>query len=244
MWLYGMKIIVTSCKAALRKVLYKIIWHDLTIDCWQFIQNISSDITNTSWILLCIRHIVSYILCIQWILCIFLSSSGDGDESWKIAHVTLNVEEKFRYFFQGIVGSNKTIGGIFIDDITLTETSCPNAVWRIQNFTNLLNNLPHGERVQSRRFYNFEGYAYGINVYPNGRVNSSKEFVGITFHLFAGENDAVLEWPAENRQITITFMDQNTDTTLQMSNSRSFTTGESVYLSICPSVRLISFCST
>ncbi len=176
MWLYGMNIIVTSCKAALRKVLYKIISHDLTIDCWQLIQNISSDITNTLWILLCIRYIVSYMPCIQWILCIFLSSSGDGDESWKIAHVTLNVEEKFRYFFQGIVGSNKTLGGIFIDDITLTETSCPNAVWRIQNFTNLLNNVPHGERVQSSCFYNFEGYAYGINVYPNGRVNSSKEF--------------------------------------------------------------------
>ncbi|KAF4099690.1 hypothetical protein G5714_019816 [Onychostoma macrolepis] len=149
---------------------------------------------------------------------------GDGDESWKIAHVSLNVEEKFRYFFQGIVGSNKTSGGILIDDITLTETLCPNAVWRIQNFTNLLNNVPHGERVQSCRFYNSEGYAYGINVYPNGRINSSKEFVGITFHFFTGENDAVLEWPAENRQVTITVMDQNTDTTLQMSNSRSFTT--------------------
>uniref|UniRef100_A0A8C2INE6 Meprin A subunit n=1 Tax=Cyprinus carpio TaxID=7962 RepID=A0A8C2INE6_CYPCA len=150
--------------------------------------------------------------------------TGDGDESWKIAHVTLNVEEKFRYFFQGIVGSNKTSGGIFVDDITLTETSCPNAVWRIQNFTNLLKSVPHGERVQSSRFYNSEGYAYGINVYPNGRKNSSEDFVGITFHLFTGENDAVLEWPAANRQVTVSVMDQNPDTTLQMSNSRSFTT--------------------
>lgn len=148
-------------------------------------------------------------------------SSGDGDESWNIAHVTLNVEGKFRYFFQGIVGSNKTSGGIFIDDITLTETSCPNAVWRIQNFTSLLNTIPQGDRVQSARFYNSEGYAYGINVYPNSRNNSAEEFVGITFHLFGGENDAVLEWPAANRQVTITAMDQNPDTRLQMSNSRS-----------------------
>ncbi|RXN06346.1 meprin A subunit alpha-like protein [Labeo rohita] len=117
--------------------------------------------------------------------------TGDGDQSWKIAHVTLNIEEKFRYFFQGIVGSNKTSGEIFIDDITLTETSCPNAVWRIQNFTNLLNTVPHSERVQSPRFYNSEGYAYGINVYPNGRKNSSEEYVGFTFHLLS---DADSRW--------------------------------------------------
>ncbi|XP_051954476.1 meprin A subunit alpha [Xyrauchen texanus] len=149
---------------------------------------------------------------------------GDGDESWKIAHVSLNAEEKFRYFFQGVVGSFKTSGGIFIDDITLTETSCPNALWRIQNFTNLLNNTPFGESVRSGRFYNSEGYAYGINVYPNSRINSSEQFVGVTFHLFGGENDAVLEWPAINRQVTVTAVDQNPDMTLQMSNSRSFTT--------------------
>ncbi|NP_001122199.1 meprin A subunit alpha precursor [Danio rerio] len=149
--------------------------------------------------------------------------TGHGDNSWNIAQVTLNVKEKFRYFFQGIVGPNKT-SGIFIDDIILTETSCPNTVWRIQNFTNLLNTLPHDAKVQSERFYNSEGYAYGINVYPNGRVNSSKEFVGITFNLFGGENDAVLEWPAVNRQVTVTAKDQNPDATLQMSNSRSFTT--------------------
>lgn len=168
-------------------------------------------------------------------------SSGDGDESWKIAHVTLNVEEKFRYFFQGIVGSSNTSGGIFIDDITLTETACPNAVWRIQNFTNLLNTIPHGHRVQSDRFYNSDGYAYGVNVYPNGRINSSEEFVGITFHLFNGENDAVLEWPAANRQVTVTVMDQNPDKTLQMSNSRSFTTGACINQSINLSIFFSSF---
>ncbi|TRY82014.1 hypothetical protein DNTS_021855 [Danionella cerebrum] len=150
--------------------------------------------------------------------------TGDGEDSWKIAHVSLNVAQKFRYFFQGIVGSNKTSGGIMIDDITLTETPCPNAVWTIQNFTNLLNTVPHGEKIQSGPFYNSEGYAYGISIYPNGKISSSEDFVGITFHLISGENDAVLEWPAENRQVTITAMDRNPDATLQMSNSRSFTT--------------------
>ncbi|XP_057209244.1 meprin A subunit alpha [Triplophysa rosa] len=154
---------------------------------------------------------------------------GDDDESWKIANVNLNVEEKFRYFFQGIAGSTKSSGGIYIDDITLTETSCPNAVWKVQNFTNLLYITPHGDGIKSDPFHNSEGYSYGITVYPNGRLQSSKEFVGITFHLISGENDAVLEWPAMNRQVTITTMDQNPDALLQMSNSRSFTTDDGTW---------------
>lgn len=139
--------------------------------------------------------------------------------------MTLNVEQKFRYFFQGIVGSKKTSGGIFIDDIILSETACPSAAWKIQNFTGLLESTPHGDSVRSACFYNSEGYGYGFDVYPNGRINSSAEYVGVTFHLCSGENDAVLEWPATNRQATITIMDQDPDATLQMSNSRSFTTG-------------------
>ena len=150
---------------------------------------------------------------------------GDTDDTWNIAYVTLNVAEKFRYIFQGIVGSEKTSGAIFIDDIILSETTCPSAVWRIQKFTGLLESTLNGESVRSACFYGSEGYGYGIDVYPNGRINSSADYVGVTFHLCSGESDAVLEWPAINRQITITFMDQDPDVTLQMSNSRSFTTG-------------------
>ncbi|KAK1796291.1 hypothetical protein P4O66_008884, partial [Electrophorus voltai] len=149
---------------------------------------------------------------------------GDEDGSWKIAFVTLNVEEKFRYVFQGTVGSKKTSGGIFIDDITLSETVCPNAVWRIHNFTSLLTGTLQNYHIRSPLFYSSEGYCYGIDVYPNGRNNSSAEYIGVNFHLCSGENDAVLEWPAVNRQATITIMDQHPDAALQMSNSRSFTT--------------------
>ncbi|KAI4885801.1 hypothetical protein NFI96_013793, partial [Prochilodus magdalenae] len=152
---------------------------------------------------------------------------GDTDDSWKIVYVPLNVKEKFRYFFQGIVGSNKATGAIFIDDIILSETTCPSAVWRIQNFTGLLASTTNGESVRSTCFYNSEGYGFGIDVYPKGRINSSAEYVGVTFHLCSGESDAVLEWPAINRQATITIMDQDPDVTLQMSNSRSFTTDDS-----------------
>ncbi|XP_030628055.1 meprin A subunit alpha [Chanos chanos] len=148
--------------------------------------------------------------------------TGDSDESWKIAHVTLNAEKKFRYIFQGTVGSKKTSGGIFIDDVTLSEMACPNAVWQIRNFTHLLTSMPQWDSIRSERFFSSEGYSYGISVYPNGRNSSG--YLAVTFNLYSGENDAVLEWPAANRQVTITVMDQDPDVTQQMSNSRSFTT--------------------
>lgn len=134
--------------------------------------------------------------------------------------------EKFRYFFQGIAGvANQVSSGISIDDITLTETACPSAVWQIKKFSEIFATATVGSSISSGRFYNSEGYGFGFNVYPKGRDANSAEYLGVTFHLYSGENDGVLEWPAVNRQVTITAMDQDPDATLRMSNSRSFTTG-------------------
>ncbi|XP_041814089.1 meprin A subunit alpha [Chelmon rostratus] len=150
--------------------------------------------------------------------------TGDGDDAWKIAHVTLKVTGKFRYFFQGIKGSSSSSGAILIDDITLTETVCPVAVWQIPNFSNVLNTTPNGTKRQSECFYSSEGYSFGISVYPNGRDSDYPDYVSMTMHLCSGENDAVLEWPAKNRQLTIVAMDQDPDVKLRMSSTRSFTT--------------------
>ncbi|XP_070704958.1 meprin A subunit alpha [Pempheris klunzingeri] len=150
--------------------------------------------------------------------------TGNGDDAWKIASVALKVTEKFRYFFQGIRGSSTSSGAILIDDITLTETVCPNAVWQIHNFTGILATTPPGSPVKSKCFYNSEGYSFGISVYPNGKDSAYKEYVGMTLHLCSGENDAVMQWPAINRQATIVAMDQNHDVKLRMSSTRSFTT--------------------
>ncbi|XP_024276222.1 meprin A subunit alpha [Oncorhynchus tshawytscha] len=151
--------------------------------------------------------------------------TGDGDDSWNVAHVTLKVKERFRYFFQGTVGSNNSAeGAILIDDITLTETTCPSGVWRIQNFTGLLAITPAGGRIRSKPFYSAEGYAYGISLYPKGRDGTYPDYVGVTFHLCSGENDGVMEWPVMNRQATVTAMDQDPDAKLRMSATRSFTT--------------------
>ncbi|XP_010880598.2 meprin A subunit alpha [Esox lucius] len=158
------------------------------------------------------------------------------DDTWQPAYVNLHMKRKFRYIFQGVGGSNNTsAGAILIDDITLTETTCPSGVWKIRNFTGLLATMPTGERIRSRRFYSPEGYAYGVNIYPNGRNNNNTEYVGVTFHLCSGENDGMMEWPVINRQATITAMDQDSDAKLRMSATRSFTTETTIPNWIKPS---------
>ncbi|XP_076026986.1 meprin A subunit alpha [Genypterus blacodes] len=152
------------------------------------------------------------------------SITGDGDDAWQIALVTLKVTEKFRYFFQGIKGSIDSSGAVLIDDITLTDTVCPSAVWQINNFTKVLASTPAGIAVRSKCFYNTEGYSFGVSVYPNGQRPDYSDYVAMTFHLCSGENDGVLEWPAANRQVTIAAMDQDPDVKQRMSSTRSFTT--------------------
>lgn len=139
--------------------------------------------------------------------------------------MTLKVTEKFRYFFQGIKSSNSSSGAILIDDITLTETVCPKAVWQIQNFTKFLGTTPTGTALLSKCFYNSEGYSFGLQLYPNGRDPRYPDYVAVSLHLCSGENDAVMQWPAVNRQATIVTMDQDPDVKLRMSATRSFTTG-------------------
>ncbi|XP_048452552.1 meprin A subunit alpha [Rhincodon typus] len=147
---------------------------------------------------------------------------ADGSHSWNIAHVTFHAKVKFRYLFQGIVGnSTNSTGGIFLDDISFTETRCPNGVWQIKNFSAILQDKRLNTTLISPRFYSTEGYGYGLILYPHSRYEN---YVGMFFHLCSGENDGILEWPAGNRQAVVTIMDQDPDVKLRMSSRRSFTT--------------------
>ncbi|XP_036269451.1 meprin A subunit alpha isoform X2 [Pipistrellus kuhlii] len=152
-----------------------------------------------------------------------------GNQNWKIAHVTLREEKKFRYLFQGIKGDpQNSNGGIYLDDITLTETPCPTGVWTVHNFSQVLQNTVKGSKIQSPRFYNSEGYGFGLTLYPHGRMNSmSSDYLALAFHLCSGENDAILEWPVENRQVIMTILDQDPDARNRMSSSMVFTTSKS-----------------
>ncbi|XP_072552085.1 meprin A subunit alpha-like [Salminus brasiliensis] len=151
---------------------------------------------------------------------------GDDDKGWKIAHVPLEVGVKFRYAFQGVKGDPiNSSGGIFIDDISLAETRCPSAVWRIQNFSQIMATADHDTFLDSPRFYSPEGYAFGIRVFPLANYTDyTGNYTGLYFHLASGENDMVMQWPAVDRQATLVVMDQDPDIKLRMSSARSLTT--------------------
>lgn len=161
---------------------------------------------------------------------LFLSPSrcdaADSDHTWKIAHVPMEARQKFRYSFQAVRGDPPTsAGGIYIDDISLTETCCPNAVWRIQNFSKILETANASTVVDSPRFYSPEGYGYGVRMVPLSSYSDyTGNYVGLYFHLLSGENDAVVQWPAVHRQATLVVMDQDPDVKLRMSSARSLTT--------------------
>ncbi|XP_059837814.1 meprin A subunit alpha-like [Hypanus sabinus] len=140
----------------------------------------------------------------------------DGSHSWNIAHVTIPATAKFRYVFQGVIGnSSDSSGGIFLDDVTLTETKCPHGVWHLRNFTEMLQNN-YSKDILSPCFCSPEGYRYGLNLKPHSRYEN---YTGIFFHLCSGENDDMLEWPAGNRQAIISVMDQHPDVKLRMSST-------------------------
>lgn len=133
---------------------------------------------------------------------------------------------KFRYAFQGVRGDpGQSRGGISIDDISLTETRCPNGVWQIPNITKLLETSDSNVFLQSPRFYSPEGYGYGVTMHPrSNHQDYTGDFTGLFFHLASGVNDGALQWPVLNRQATITVMDQDPDIKLRMSSARSLTT--------------------
>lgn len=150
----------------------------------------------------------------------------DSEESWKIAHVSLRVGVKFRYAFQAMRGDPPaSTGGIYIDDISLIETQCPNAVWTIRNFSRIMETANVNTVIDSPRFYSREGYGYGIRVIPLSSYSDyTGNYVGLYFHLASGENDAVMKWPAVNRQATLVVVDQDPDILQRMSSARSLTT--------------------
>ncbi|KAL8173174.1 UNVERIFIED_CONTAM: hypothetical protein K2H54_041550 [Gekko kuhli] len=150
---------------------------------------------------------------------------ADEERHWKLATIPFNSQTKFRYAFHGIrEDPGNSTGGINIDDVSLTETQCPTGVWQITNFTALSGSTSQGDYISSPLFYNSEGYCFVLRLYPHGVASSSGNYLGVHFALCSSQNDGALEWPAGNRQVTFTVVDQDPDLTQRMSANRVFTT--------------------
>ncbi|KAK2901482.1 hypothetical protein Q8A67_009597 [Cirrhinus molitorella] len=146
-----------------------------------------------------------------------------GDQ-WQLHHVSLNASRKFRVVFEGIKGS-VSAGGLSLDDVNLSETSCPEHVWRIKDFRSVLENTPLDAAIYSPRFTSKDGYSFQMGLYPSGKAGYPGE-LGAYAHLTsgAGAADDGLVWPARWKQMTMMLMDQNADIRRRMNNQRSVTT--------------------
>ncbi|XP_022533895.2 meprin A subunit beta [Astyanax mexicanus] len=151
--------------------------------------------------------------------------NGPPEDQWQLHHVSLNVSRKFRVVFAGTKGSGSSIGGLSLDDINLSETTCPEHIWRIKNFKDVIENTPMGTAVYSPRFKSSYGYSFQMGLYPNGTESSPGE-LGAYAHLTSGDDvvDAGLVWPCPWKQMTMMLMDQHPDIRKRMSNQRSATT--------------------
>lgn len=150
---------------------------------------------------------------------------GLPEKLWQLHHVSLNVSTKFRVVFKGTKGAGTSTGGLSLDDVNLSETTCPEHVWRITNFKNVMETTPVGTAIYSPRFHSKYGYTFQMGLYPNG-TNTSLGELGAFAHLTSGSDmiDGNLSWPCPWMQITMTLMDQNADIRKRMSNQRSVTT--------------------
>ncbi|XP_072567320.1 meprin A subunit beta [Paramormyrops kingsleyae] len=148
---------------------------------------------------------------------------GDPQDLWQIHHVSLNVTKKFRVVFEGVKGEGSPSGGISIDDINLSETKCPEHVWRVRNFSQLMDTTPIHRKECSPRFLSKEGYTFQVCLLPNSTFQSPEQ-LGIYLHLTSGERDNELKWPCPWKQGTMMLMDQSSDIRRRMSSQRSITT--------------------
>jgi len=149
---------------------------------------------------------------------------GPPQDQWQVHHVSLDATKKFRVVFQGRKGSSgPSVGGLSLDDINLSETTCPEHVWRVKNFSRVMDETPEGTPIYSPPFTSKEGYTYQMGLYPSGAAGYPGELSAYA-HLVARPGDAGQQWPCPWKQITMMLMDQNPHIQKRMSNQRSVTT--------------------
>uniref|UniRef100_A0A3P8S3R6 Metalloendopeptidase n=1 Tax=Amphiprion percula TaxID=161767 RepID=A0A3P8S3R6_AMPPE len=149
---------------------------------------------------------------------------GSPQELWQLHHVSLDAKTKFRVVFEGTkVGSGSSAGGLSLDDINLSETTCPEFIWRVKNFSHVMDNTPANTAIYSPPFTSKEGYTFQMKLYPNGTEGYPGELSAYA-NLVAREGDTGQKWPCPWKQMTMMLMDQNPHIQKRMSNQRSVTT--------------------
>ncbi|XP_029380877.1 meprin A subunit beta-like [Echeneis naucrates] len=149
---------------------------------------------------------------------------GSPQELWQLHHVSLDAKKKFRVVFQGTKeGSGHSSGGLSLDDINLSETTCPEFIWRVKNFSHLMETTPTNTSIFSPPFTSKEGYTFQMELYPNGKASYAGQLSAYA-HLVARKEDSGQKWPCPWKQITMMLMDQNPHIQKRMSNQRSVTT--------------------
>ncbi|KAM6948725.1 meprin A subunit beta [Aplochiton taeniatus] len=157
---------------------------------------------------------------------------GPPQELWQLHHVTVDAGKKFRVVFQGAKGGggggSPTAGGLSLDDVNLSETSCPEHAWRVPNFSQVMDTTPPDTAVYSPPFLSGQGYWFQMALYPSGKAGTPGELSAYA-HLVARQGDAGdLKWPCPWKQMTMMLMDQNAHIQKRMSNQRSVTTDPSM----------------
>ncbi|XP_056248434.1 meprin A subunit beta-like isoform X1 [Seriola aureovittata] len=149
---------------------------------------------------------------------------GSPQDLWQLHHVSLDVKTKFRVVFEGTKqGSGNPAGGMSLDDINLSETTCPEFIWRVKNFRQVMETTPTNTSIFSPPFTSKEGYTFQMQLYPSGRAGYPGELSAYA-HLVAREGDTGQKWPCPWKQITMMLMDQHPHIQKRMSNQRSVTT--------------------
>lgn len=96
--------------------------------------------------------------------------TGSPQELWQLHHVSLDAKMKFRVVFEGTkVEAGPPSGGQSLDDINVSETTCPEFIWRVKNFSHVMENTPINTPIFSPLFTSKEGYTFQMMLYPSGR---------------------------------------------------------------------------
>ncbi|KAL6104631.1 mep1b [Pungitius sinensis] len=149
---------------------------------------------------------------------------GVAAAQWQLHHVSLDVKTKFRVVFQGTKeAAGPFTGGLSLDDINLSENTCPEFIWRVKNFSQVMENTAANTSIFSPPFTSKEGYTFQMELYPSGKAGYPGELSAYA-HLVAREGDTGQQWPCPWKQMTMMLMDQHPHIQKRMSNQRSVTT--------------------